>query len=317
MTLAIETHGLSKTYKGKVRALSDFSLQVPQGSCFGLLGPNGAGKSTLIKSLLTIIRPTSGTAQIRGIDVRQKEARRSVGYLPEGHRFPRYQTGRGILKYFGRLAGLSGAELQREIEEKLELVDMTERAKDRLSKYSKGMNQRIGLAQALLGNPELVFLDEPTDGVDPMGRKEIRDIIRKACDAGTTVFLNSHILAEVEMICDRVAIIDKGSLITQGSIDEIVGATRDQKEGLSVEFTTSALEPTQWQSLVELGAKRDAEDQAKFVVPVPNRERVTDLIDQLRGWEASIYSVRPIEAQLEDAFIGIIEDMRSKSKGAN
>ena len=177
MEYAIETTELAKTYKGGVRALRGVSLKVERGCCFGLLGPNGAGKSTLVKTLLSIVRPTAGSATILGRDIRSPAARRSVGYLPEGHRFPRYLTARSVCEYFGRLAGLHGETLQREIAAKLELVGLSDWTDSKVSKFSKGMAQRVGVAQSLLGDPDLILLDEPTDGVRSgrSRRAEVRD----------------------------------------------------------------------------------------------------------------------------------------------
>jgi ABC-2 type transport system ATP-binding protein len=237
---AIETRGLSKTYHGRIQALKSLDLRVRSGSCFGLLGPNGAGKSTLVKTLLSIVHATSGSAQLLGKDFRNPAARRSVGYLPEGHRFPSYLTGRGVCLYFGQLAGLRIADLKRDIDEKLALVSMGEWADTKITRYSKGMLQRLGLAQAMLGNPALLFLDEPTDGVDPVGRYELRNVIRSIQAAGTTIFLNSHLLSEVEEMCDEVAILHRGAILQQGSVSSITAAASRGGNCL-VTFITSAI----------------------------------------------------------------------------
>ncbi len=315
MSNAVETQALRKHFGSKIKALKDFDLSVPQGCCFGLLGPNGAGKSTLIKTLLGISKPTSGSATLMGKSIFRSDARESVGYLPEGHRFPRYQTGRGVLKYFGKLAGLKGAELKKEIEEKLELVRLTERANDRLSKYSKGMNQRIGIAQAMLGNPKLVFLDEPTDGIDPIGRKEIRDMIVAACKNGSTIFINSHILAELEVMCDRVAIINRGELLLQGTVNEVRTSLRDDSAHVEADFKVSGLAEEKRAILEQRGAS--CKDEFEFSIDLAGQAEVDQLVDELRGWGTSIHEIKQVEDNLEDAFIKILHahDQRLREGG--
>ncbi len=222
----IETQNLSKEYsskfsKQKVNALNDFTFTVSQGEIFGLLGPNGAGKTTLIKILLAITFPTSGSAKIFGTEANSHKWKTKVGYLPENHRFPNYLTGEQVLSYYGELSGMNNdAKMQKRIDEMLAMMNLTQWRKTKIKKYSKGMMQKLGLAQAMLSEPDLIFLDEPTDGVDPIGRKEIRDILTELKSRGKTIFLNSHLLSEVEMICDRVAILNKCDLIKEGNVDD-------------------------------------------------------------------------------------------------
>ncbi len=216
MEHAIQIRGLAKTYRGGVQALKGVDLQVRKGSVFGLLGPNGAGKSTLIKCLLSIVRPTAGSATLLGQPISSPLARAKVGYLPEGHRFPQYLTAAGVCRYFGGLSGLHGEELEREVQSKLELVGLSEWADKRVNKFSKGMAQRVGVAQAFLGDPEIVFLDEPTDGVDPVNRQGLHFVIRNAVEKGATVFINSHLLPELEVLCDEVGILNQGEMLRQG-----------------------------------------------------------------------------------------------------
>lgn len=303
MSTVIATEALTKRYKKNV-ALDTVSLSVPRGSCFGLLGPNGAGKSTLVKTLLGIVRPTSGAAQLLGRDITDKESRRGVGYLPEGHQFPKYLSGRGVCRYFGKLAGIHGRELEAEVAEKLELVGMTDRADDRITKYSKGMKQRVGLAQAMLGQPEVIFLDEPTDGVDPVGRKDIRDVIGRITEQGVTVFLNSHLLSEVELICDQLAILNEGKVLAEGTVAEIkskIGVA----EGVQVKVRTGSRPDGLWASLSAQGATSLDDDW--FQIGLPDIEDVSPLIDEIRGAGVSIHAVQPREATLEDAFVSLIE----------
>jgi len=314
MELAVETKGLSKTYKrGRILALKALDLQVPVGSAFGLLGPNGAGKSTLVKTLLTIVRASGGSATLLGIDFRKPEARRNVGYLPEGHRFPGYLTGAGVCEYFGRLAGLRGADLASQIREKLELVGMSEWADVKVSRYSKGMAQRVGLAQAMLGNPKLIFLDEPTDGVDPLGRQEIREVIKRLCRQGSTIFLNSHLLSEVEQVCDRIAVMHHGRILKQGSVREIIETVTGGQGALQVRFRTSPLDARARESVEKRGPFTPSDDG--FVLNLPGPQAVTPLIDELRAADVEIFAVEPQHANLEEAFIRLIQQQSDQGVG--
>jgi len=218
---AIELHDVSKTYRGRVHALQGISLSVRRGEIFGLLGPNGAGKSTLIKIMMTVVRPTTARGTILNRPVGHKPTLARVGYLPENHRFPRYLTGRQTLEFFAALSGVDRKTRRRKAAELVETVGMSSWADKRVGSYSKGMMQRIGLAQALVNDPELVLLDEPTDGVDPMGRRDVRDLLLRLREQGKTVFLNSHLLSELEMVCDRVAILVSGRVACQGSLDDL------------------------------------------------------------------------------------------------
>jgi ABC-2 type transport system ATP-binding protein len=197
----------------QVDALCGISLRVEPGEIYGLLGRNGAGKTTLVRILLDLVRPTAGKARILGRPSREVAARAAVGYLPEDHRFPEYQTGEGTLLLQGALAGLPARARKARARELLGLVGLDRAGRQKVRAYSKGMKQRLGLAQALVGDPQLVLLDEPTDGVDPVGRAEIRDLLLSLKRSGKTVFLNSHLLSEVERLCDRVAILERGALV--------------------------------------------------------------------------------------------------------
>src|SRR6266478_3616072 len=226
MDLAIETEGLSKTFrkrwsKQEFRAVQDVSLSVERGTTFGLLGPNGAGKTTFVKMLLSCAHPTSGRAKVFGMDSRMPAARRPIGYLPENHRFPTYMTGRGMLDFYGALSGMDGANRKKRTAELLTLVGLAEWGDVRLGKYSKGMLQRVGLAQALIHSPSLLILDEPSDGVDPVGRRHIREILGALEEQGVTIFINSHLLVEVELFCREVAILHKGKVALTGTVKEL------------------------------------------------------------------------------------------------
>ncbi|MBL4844623.1 MAG: ABC transporter ATP-binding protein [Planctomycetes bacterium] len=303
MDYAIETQGLTKVYRNGTRALGGVDLQVPRGVCFGLLGPNGAGKSTLIKALLGIIRVSAGTATINGIDFKSPQAREGVGYLPEGHAFPPYLTGRGVCRYYGQLSGLRGPALEREIAEKLEWVGMADRADEKVTKFSKGMKQRVGLAQALLGSPRVVFLDEPTDGLDPIGRAQVRDVIRNITSAGTTVFFNSHLLSEVEQVCSELAILNEGEVLHRGKTGQLVEEMGSEETGVLVEFTTGSVPDELWTTLAERDATRLSDG---FSLALNDREEIPDLVDELRAASVPIYAIRPQEKTLEDAFIQLL-----------
>ncbi len=216
----IETRELRKDY-GRIQALKGVSLTVERGQIYGLLGQNGAGKTTLIKILLGIAQKTSGDATLLHEPAGDTAVRARVGYLPEDHQFPGYHTGFSLMDFYGQLYGVGRDDRRRKIPATLELVGIAGRMHSKIKTYSKGMKQRLGIAQALLHDPEVVFLDEPTDGVDPVGRREIRELMARLKDRGHTIFLNSHLLGEVELVCDRVAILQQGELVREGTIAEL------------------------------------------------------------------------------------------------
>src|ERR1700682_3868084 len=222
LTPAIETVGLRKEY-GRKLALHGLDLVVQPGEVFGFLGPNGAGKTTTIKVLLGLVRPTSGEARLLGRPAGEAEARRRIGYLPENFRFHDWLTGAALLEFHARLAGLSPAVRRTRIPAVLEQVGLAGRGSDRIRGYSKGMTQRIGLAQAIIHEPDLVLLDEPTSALDPVGRREVRGLLRSLGERDMTVFLISHLLSEVEMVCDRVAIVDGGRVVRSGRLTDLIG----------------------------------------------------------------------------------------------
>ncbi len=228
---AIETESLTKVFRTRwprreLTAVDSISLRVPVGSTYGLLGPNGAGKTTFVKMLLSAAHPTSGRAMVFGKDSKEPAARAPIGYLPENHRFPTYLTGWDMLDFYGALSGMPSAQRKRRIPDLLNQVGLDERAHHlRLGKYSKGMLQRVGLAQALMHAPKLLVLDEPSDGVDPVGRKQIREVLYSLEQQGVTIFLNSHLLAEVELFCREVAIIQKGKLALSGTVLELTSGS--------------------------------------------------------------------------------------------
>ena len=242
--MVVTVENLEKHY-GKLHALGGVSLRVEPGTLFGLLGQNGAGKTTLIKILLGLVAPTAGSATLLGAPVGTVAVRREVGYLPEDHRLPEYHTGPSLLHFYGALQGMPRRERLVRIPYLLELLGLKGREKLRVRGYSKGMKQRLGLAQALMHKPRVLFLDEPTDGVDPVGRRQIRELLLEEQRNGVTVFVNSHLLGEVEQLCDRVAILKNGLLVLQGTVAEL---TRSKGSWL-VAFEQSPPEGTAWQGM--------------------------------------------------------------------
>jgi len=220
----IDLRNVTKVYKGKIHALQGVEMRVRKGEIFGLLGPNGAGKSTLVKIMMTVVRPTRAEGTLLGNTIGHKGTLARVGYLPENHRFPRYLTGRQVVEFFGALAKVDRPTRKRRAAELIETVGMSEAADRKISTYSKGMAQRIGLAQSLINDPDLVLLDEPTDGVDPGGRRDIREVMVRMREQGRTVFINSHLLSELEAVCNRVAILVAGKVARQGTLDELTVA---------------------------------------------------------------------------------------------
>jgi len=303
-TAAIRVENLTKIYKSalganEVHALTDVSLDVQRGEIFGLLGPNGAGKTTLVKILLGALRITSGTAFVNGNSIDDSAARAKVGFLPENHRFPSYQTGMQMLLCFGGMAGLSRSEITAKAGPLLELVDMHKWRDTRIKKYSKGMMQRLGLAQAMLNDPDIIFLDEPTDGVDPIGRREIRDILGELKKQGKTVFLNSHLLAEVESICDRVAILDKGRLIKTGPVHNLITV----KPSYKIETAEIGDDITEEIKAAYPGA---VVENNIITVVFDDKYMISGLIDLLRQNYIDILAVIPEKISLEDSFMQLI-----------
>jgi ABC-2 type transport system ATP-binding protein len=311
----IEITQLSKIFNPasdtkKVVALNEVSLNVKKGSIYGLLGPNGAGKTTMVKILLGITFSTSGEAMVLGKPVTDYQVKSNIGYLPENHKFPSFLNGEDVLKYYARLAGVNSTngELMKRIDELLDIVKMRQWKKMKIKKYSKGMMQRLGLAQALINDPELIFLDEPTDGVDPIGRKEIRDILTSLKNEGKTIFINSHLLSEVELVSDRVAILNLGKLIREGTVEELTSSKEIYKfeveKKLNEEFFSSSLS----------GFQIIKSKENLFEVSVADANQLNLLIDTLRNENQNIKSIIPLKNSLEDIFISLINDSNKNSK---
>ncbi|GAC1700130.1 MAG: ABC transporter ATP-binding protein [Candidatus Limnocylindrales bacterium] len=299
--LALRTEELAKRY-GRITALAGLTMAVPRGEIFGYLGPNGAGKTTSVKLLLGLAKPSAGEAWVLGAPISDpaahRRARRRIGYLPELFRYQHWLTPREVLRLHCELGALDRAVWEREVREALEIVGLTERADDRVGGFSKGMQQRLGLGVALLGRPELVLLDEPTSALDPVGRHDVREIIRALKARGTGVFLNSHLLTEVEQICDRVAIVDKGRVIAVGTLDELLrsDAVRIRATGVNAAARTA---------LAGLGALDDEGEW--LIVRGIDPDRVPAVVDALVREGARVYAVEPRHESLEDRFLSLLE----------
>lgn len=308
----IATRSLRKIYRGaKVAAVESLDLTVAPGQVFGFLGPNGAGKTTTIGMLLGNVFPTSGEATVLGQPIGKRETRRYIGYLPEKFQFHEFLTATEFLDMHGQLYGMSAAERARRIPEVLEVVGLATRAKDKLGAFSKGMQQRAGLAQAILHEPRLVILDEPTSALDPLGRRAVRDIVLYLKNRGTTVLLNSHLLSEIELTCDTVAIIKRGQIVRQGTVDDITNpaaevtvelvSTNAEIEAAAMRFGTvstmdSPGDPAQPLRLLV----RFSGDVTDSVAATP------DLVGAIVAAGGRIRAVTPVRETLEDAFVRVM-----------
>jgi ABC-2 type transport system ATP-binding protein len=295
----IQTSDLTKHY-GRIEALRGVSLTVERGEIFGLLGQNGAGKTTLIKILLGITKLTDGAARLLNEPVGTSSVRRRIGYLPEDHHFPDYHSGVSLLHFYGSLLDVPLAERQKRIPEILELVGLKGRANSKIRTYSKGMKQRLGLAQAMFHNPEVIFLDEPTDGVDPLGRRHIRSIMQQLKEKGKTIFLNSHLLGEVELICDRVAILQKGETIREGTVEELTHQQNQFVIGLA-HGQTFPREDVQKHGFTV----RPSGDT--WEVALRDGQSIDPVIDLLRSRGLSIRHLVEKRQTLEDLFLETVE----------
>ena len=308
MTLAVHAAHLRKVYKSGLRrqsftAVKDVDLRVAQGEVYGFLGLNGAGKTTSVMMLLDCIRPTAGSATLFGTPTTDHAARRRVGFLPERFRFHDFLTPNELLRVHGGLAGLSESACRKRIGETLELVGLAARADTPVRQFSKGMQQRIGLAQAILPDPDLLILDEPTSGLDPLGRREVRDIILRLKDQGKTVLLNSHLLSEIELCCDRVAILHKGTIVREGPIKDLV----DPQARVDIEcheLTNNTLE-----AVLALDATTAAHRTPNGLsVELEDLASVPDVVAELVANGARVSAVRPHPESLEEFFVRTVEE---------
>jgi len=306
---AIEIENLSKEYPygflnlKKRRSLESLTMQVDSGEIFGFLGPNGAGKSTTIKLLMRLIFPTSGTARILGKPIDDVSMHQSIGYLPEQPYFYDYLTAAELLDYFARFHNLTAVDRRERIEKLLKKVGLETARKIQLRKYSKGMLQRVGLAQAILHDPQVVVLDEPMSGLDPLGRREVRDIILELKKQGRTVLFSTHILFDAEMLCDRVGVIVGGKLRGTGTPGEMVGM---QSHGMEILFELAG--PGQTFPLLEKATKTGE----RYRVQTPESELYARL-EELRGANARILSVVQIKPTLEEFFMNLVERDRAQA----
>lgn len=279
------------------RALNDLSIQVEEGEIFGFLGGNGAGKTTTLKILMTLIFPTSGSAKILGKPIDNIEMRKQIGYLPEAPYFYDYLTAREFLDYCGKIFGISNDTRNRRISELLKLVDLEFASDRQLRKFSKGMLQRIGIAQALVNDPKVVFMDEPMSGLDPIGRREVRDIIRSLREQGKTIFFSTHILSDVEVLCDRVAILRKGNLAGYGKLSELEGSRDATMEmlvqGISIENLT----------YIQNKAQKVVQTASGIQIHVPDESQIDELLPLIRKYNGKVVSINPLKTALEDFFV--------------
>jgi ABC-2 type transport system ATP-binding protein len=333
----VDVRDLAKVYRSwslsgrrRVDALGGVSLQAAAGEVFGLLGPNGAGKTTLIKILLGVVKPTRGNASLFGQPVGSATARLRVGYLPESLSIDPHHTARSALRYYGRLSRMSGGLIDRRSDELLDLVGLGQRDKESVRRFSKGMRQRLGLAQALMHDPDLLVLDEPTDGLDPVGRSEVRKVIERLRDVGKTIFLNSHILQEVELICSRVAVLSHGKIRGAGRLEELAGDGHVNRVVIETHIDNSVDPDTdrsrvaecfdslldgELPSLATGGAESkgwnleiDAAGTGKFRVGVdaPGQPAIDLIVDNLRRAGISICRLEVKRPTLEDTFIRLV-----------
>ena len=339
--LAIDLRDVAKTYKRKVRALRGIRMEVGRGEIFGLLGPNGAGKTTLVKIMMTVVRPTRAEGTVLGRPMGHKPTLAKVGYLPENHSFPSYFTGRQALEYYAAMAKVNRTTRKRRAAELLKMVGMSGWADARVGTYSKGMQQRVGLAQALVNDPQLIVLDEPTDGLDPMGRREVREVLQRLRDQGKTIFINSHLLGEVERVCDRVAILVEGKVVRQGTVEDLTsrgryyeieldgtpsgGLRAAVRAALPCELRGSTAEasPAPAGALVAVPTEKGALPSGEVVeldgevvrIHTDQPAGIQPVIDALRRRDLTIHSVRLIRQSLEDFFIETVSDSHNGQSG--
>lgn len=297
--MVIETINLSKIYENN-KGCRDINIAVPKGEIYGFLGPNGAGKSTFIKTIVGLLFPTSGTARILGRPIGDIEAKKKIGYLPELFKYQEWMTGLDLLSFHSALYKLDKKAAAIKIEEVLEIVNLKGAERSKIGTYSKGMQQRIGIASALLCDPELLFLDEPTSALDPIGRKEVRDIMVELKNRGKTVFLNSHLLSEVEMVCDSAAIISKGNILKQGKMSELLEGNTVldiQVEDINNEILNK----------LEKIDENVTFDGRNIKMHVKENNEIHDIASLIISGGGKLYGLTPHRNSLEELFIKLIE----------
>jgi ABC-2 type transport system ATP-binding protein len=304
IALAIRTENLTKIYNvgwGRTQVgLDGLSLDVEEGQIFGLVGPNGSGKTTTLKLLLGLIFPTAGTGEVLGLPMGNSQCKMRIGYLPEGPYFYEHLTAPELLRMYGSLFGLGGAELDKRIQELLELVDMWTRRQYRVANYSRGMRQRIGLAQALINEPDLLFFDEPTSGLDPIGAKDIRDVILELRDRGKTIFLCSHLLKEMEPLCDNIAILARGRTITEGSMQDLLSGDenlyRVEATGLGEEL----------EAKLTAGAVKTVQLDETTQLLFEGQQKAFEAAALVTAEGGTLVTVGPDRRTLEEVFIEVV-----------
>ena len=298
-SLAVHTQDLAKRY-GRTVALAGLTMSVGRAEVFGFLGPNGAGKTTAVKLLVALAKPTAGEGWVLGAPIGDLRTRKKLGYLPELFRYQGWMKAREVLGLHCELAGIPRAGWKREIDAALMIVGLSDRGDDRVEGFSKGMQQRLGLGVALLGRPELVLLDEPTSALDPVGRHDVREIIRQLKARGTAVFLNSHLLTEVEQVCDRIAVVDHGRVIATGTMAQILG-----KDG-AVRVRATGLEAS---GRAALRAYGNLEDEGEWLTfRGLSQERVPELVGEIVRQGGRVYAVEPRHETLEDRFLQLLKE---------
>jgi len=304
----IETRDLRKQY-GSVEALKGVSLQVEPGQIYGLLGHNGAGKSTMIKILLGIVKKTDGDAYLLGAEAGTTNIRKRVGYLPEDHQFPGYHTAVSLLHFYGELYGMNRPDRVKRMDEALDIVGLKKRAKSKIKTFSKGMKQRLGIAQSFFHDPEVIFLDEPTDGVDPAGRREIRELLQTLKGEGRTIFVNTHLLAEVELMADRVAFIHQGELVRQGTVAEMTRRANRFEIGLEkgIQFPTAEVRAA--------GFKVEVVDD-KVEVELADGQSIDPVLEMLWAKKLKLRHLLEQKQTLEDVFMKLVEGANAGTKKA-
>jgi ABC-2 type transport system ATP-binding protein len=305
LTTVLETEQLTKLYPTGGGCF-DISLSLGAGETFGLLGPNGAGKSTYIKMLVGLLTPTSGRARILGLPLGSLEARRQVGFLPENFRYHDWMTAAELLEFHGTLHGLSRGEARQRIAQVLDTVGLKGLEKRLVRTFSKGMQQRLGLAVALLPRPRLLFLDEPTSALDPMGRREIREIMQELQDRGMTIFLNSHLLTEVEKVCQKVAVIRKGRIVATGRLEELLGMGQHHEVQLEVGNLAAELLQRIEQIATVLHREDDATGCSKLKLRVEDRDKLPLLAEAVVHGGGKIFNLSMVQNSLEDLFVELM-----------
>ena len=307
MAAAIETRKLTKTYRsrlaGEVKVVNNLDLVVEEGEIFGFLGPNGAGKTTTIKMLLGIIYPSAGEGYVLGKEIGDMEVHKIISYLPERPYYYEHMTGMELLKFYGALFGIHDVQFFQRL---LEKVSLAGDASKTIAQYSKGMQQRIGLAQSLLNDPKLLFLDEPTGGLDPIAHTEIRDLILNFRDEGRTVFISSHELSEVERICDRVAIINRGIIEKQGKLEDLLRGGRIE---IIAEKVKRELADT-----IKLPDTTVSFHEGRLIIDMPEEQDTNAILDSVRAAKGVVISVIPRRKRLEDLFVETVKNVDLRSQ---